>query len=56
MVVIVPLSLVLYLHVVDVVRNLGANLLLTAVLYLIPYLFVFGARMSIMRGIFRKAI
>ena len=53
MVITVPLSVVIYLVVIDVVENLGANILMTILLYLLPYIFVIGARVSIMRGLFR---
>ena len=54
MVIAVPLSVVIYSVVVDVIDNVGANALMTILLYLLPYAFVLGARTSIMRGLFRK--
>ncbi len=54
MVIAVPLSVIIYLVVIDVIENLGANILMTVLLYLLPYIFVLGARVSIMRGLFRR--
>ena len=54
MVIAVPLSVVIYSVVIDVIDNVGANALVTILLYLLPYTFVLGARTSIMRGLFRK--
>ena len=54
MVIAVPLSVVIYSVVVDVIENVGASTLMTILLYLLPYAFVLCARTAIMRGLFRR--
>jgi len=51
MVLAVAFSVVIYSVVVDAVDNVGSNVLVTFLLYLIPYLFVLGVRFRIMRNL-----
>ena len=51
MVLAVAFSVVIYRVVVDTVDNVGSNVLITLLLYLIPYLFVLGVRFRIMRNL-----